>query len=229
MQALAFTARPWHLRKTVFCCERHASCATPVNVLFFSLLHVNSYNPEASGNHSPFSRMGRKKLLVQDTLCAPGTITTIDPRNTGRTCDRPFLGTHRCLELAYPLALGEQPFPGVNVAVLFAPSHPAPLAQSSGSNADTSPSSTLRARRWYSTLLPVPPRADITCGLPRMPLEPRGRTRREKEKMQQPARTGARTACDALHSIAFCRRQGTRTGHLLPFVRTPIPVVLVVA
>ena len=44
-----------------------------------------------------------------------------DPRNTGCTCDRLFLGTHRCLELAYPLAFGEQLFPGRERCGTFRP------------------------------------------------------------------------------------------------------------
>ena len=73
-------------------------------------------------------------------------------------------------------------FPDVNVAVLFAPSHPAPLAQSSSSNAETSLSSAFGAVLVLSSL-PVPPRADITRGLPLMP--PASRTHAQRGKMQR--------------------------------------------
>ena len=43
--------------------------------------------------------MGREKSLVQDTHCDPGT--TLLPGTLDALCDRLFLGTHRCLELAY--------------------------------------------------------------------------------------------------------------------------------
>jgi hypothetical protein len=69
MQALASQQSLGTSAKTVFCCERHALCATPVNVLLFLITSyvIFNNNPEASRNHSPFSRMGRKKSLVQDT------------------------------------------------------------------------------------------------------------------------------------------------------------------
>jgi hypothetical protein len=196
------TARFWYLRKTVFCCERHVLCATPVNVLFFSLLYVKSYNPEASGYHSPFSRMGRKKILVQDTLYAPGRHT--DPGTLDALCDRPFLGTHRCLELAYPLAFGEQLFPGRERRGTFRPLPSRPSGP------------VFRLKRRYLTFLrlrigsgtllsQVPPRADITCGLPRMP--PVSRTHEQRGEMQLAVPSRARLLG------THCVRAAARRAH----------------
>ena len=103
-------------------------------------------------------------------------------RNIGRTCGRLFLGTHRCLELAYPLAFGEQLFPGRERCGTFRPlpSRPSgPVFQLKHRYLTF-----LRLRIGSGTLLSlVPPRADITRGLPRMP--PASRTHAERGKMQR--------------------------------------------
>jgi len=61
----------------------------------------------------------------------------------------------------------------------------------------------------------VPPRAGVTCGLPRISV-PRRRTRREER-----CSLLARCCRVCLRRTAFdcCRRPGARTGHLLPFVQ----------
>jgi len=140
-------------------------------------------------------------------------------RNTGRTCDRYFLGTHRCLELAYPLAFGEKLFPGVIVAVLFAPSHPAPLAQSSSSNAETALSSTFGAALVLSSLLSLREQTSrVAC--PGCLLSP-GRTSREERCSSCPVER--ETACDALHSIAA---EAGHTDRTFVAIRTNLVLVM---
>ncbi len=75
---------------------------------------------------SPFSRMRRKTYLVQDTHYGPGRLQL---RNSGRTCDQPSLGTHRCLELAYSKSFWRAlPFRGGKFCGTYRPLHPAPLS-----------------------------------------------------------------------------------------------------
>jgi len=61
MQALASRRRLGTCEKTVFCCERHALCATPVNVLFFSLHYVNLTIPKRRETTFPFPAWDARK------------------------------------------------------------------------------------------------------------------------------------------------------------------------
>jgi len=75
------------------------------------------------------------------------------PRNTGRTCDRLFLGTHRCLELAYPISFWRAlKFLGGKRRGTLRPFPSRPSAPVSQLNADTSLSSASLSQHWYSLL-----------------------------------------------------------------------------
>ena len=74
-------------------------------------------------------------------------------RNTGRTCGRLFLGTHRCLELAYFKSFWRAlKFLGGKRCGTLRPFPSRPSAPVSQLNADTSLSSTSSSQHWYYLL-----------------------------------------------------------------------------
>lgn len=143
---------------------------------------------------SPFSRMRSKTYLVQDTHYGPGRL---QPRNSGRTCDQPSLGTHRCLELACSKSFWRAlPFRGGKFCGTYRPLHPAPLSCPSAHT--QIPHFTSLVGYPPGTLASlVPPRASITCGLPWMPCLPDAPAE-QRDAAGYPAREEClrRTACD---------------------------------
>jgi len=215
MQALASRRRLGTCEKTVFCCERHALCATPVNVLFFSLHYVNLTIPKRRETTFPFPAWDARNHWSK--IPSARLVDTPNPGYTGRTCRPTFSWNPSLSGTGLTTSLWRAAcFPDMNVAVLFAPSHPAPLAQSSSSNADTSLSSTFGSELVLS--FPSSLREQTSRVACPGCLLPPGRTSREGRCSG--CSVACETACDALPSS--CRQTSTRTGHLLPFIRPRI-------
>ena len=155
-------------------------CALHLLMFCFFLTYVKLTIPKRRVTTLPFPAWDARKYWSK--IPSARLVNTPIQETLDALADRPFLGTHRCLELAYPLAFGEQLFPGRERCGTFRPlpSRPSgPVFQLKRRNLTF-----LRLRSGSGTLLSqVPPRADITRGLPRMP--PASRTHAERGKMQR--------------------------------------------
>jgi hypothetical protein len=127
MQALASRRALGTCAKTVFYCERHELCAAPVNVLL-SITHLILHNPEASRNPLPFPAWDARDHWSKIPF------TTLERFRSQEhwTHLRPTISWNPSLSgTGLPTSSRRAlTFRGGIVAVLFAPSHPAPLPQS---------------------------------------------------------------------------------------------------
>jgi len=190
-------------------------CALHLLMFCFFLTYVKLTIPKRRVTTLPFPAWDARRYWSK--IPSARLVDSTNPGNTGRTC-RPTLSWNPSLSgTGLTTSLWRAAcFPDVNVAVLFAPSHPAPLAQSSSSKADTSLSSAFGSALVLSSLSSLREQTSrVAC--PGCLLPP-GRTRREGRCSDYSV--ACETAWDALH--LSCRKTSTRTGHLLPFIRPRI-------
>lgn len=124
--------------------------------------------------------MGREESLVQDTHCDPGTILL--PGTLDELCDRLFLGTHSCLELAYQKRFWRAlKFLGGLRCGTLRPFPSRPSAPVSQLITDTSLSSASSGQHWYFLLFCPSASRHHVCLAPDACISP---THKNRRKMQ---------------------------------------------
>ena len=94
-------------------------CALHLLMFCFFLTYVKLTIPKRRVTTLPFPAWDARKYWSK--ISSARLVNTPIQETLDALADRPFLGTHRCLELAYPLAFGEQLFPGRERCGTFRP------------------------------------------------------------------------------------------------------------